>query len=49
MHLKHMLPYQLPRAAAANLAALVPAGSVETHGPHMAVGDAWVKMLRGGK
>ncbi len=38
MHLKHMRPYQLRRATADNWPLLVPAGCVETHGPHMAIG-----------
>jgi creatinine amidohydrolase len=37
MHLKHMRPYQLRRATADNWPLLVPAGCVETHGPHMAI------------
>ena len=38
MHLKQMLPYQLKQAVKDNLPLLVPAGCIETHGPHMAIG-----------
>lgn len=38
MHLKHMRPYQLKQAVAADHPLLVPAGCIETHGPHMAIG-----------
>ncbi len=38
MYLKHMRPYQLTEATAANWPLLVPAGCIETHGPHMAIG-----------
>ena len=38
MHLKHMRPYQLKEAVAADYPLLVPAGCIETHGPHMAIG-----------
>ena len=38
MYLKHMRPYQLKAAVAANRPLLVPAGCIETHGPHMAIG-----------
>ena len=33
-----MRPYQLTEAVAANQPLLVPAGCIETHGPHMAIG-----------
>ena len=38
MYLKHMRPYQLQEATAADRPLLVPAGCIETHGPHMAIG-----------
>ena len=38
MYLKHMRPYQLKEAVALNHPLLVPAGCIETHGPHMAIG-----------
>ena len=38
MHLKHMLPHQLREAAERGDPLLVPAGCIETHGPHMAIG-----------
>ena len=38
MYLKQMLPYQLHQAVAQGHPLLVPAGCVETHGPHMALG-----------
>ena len=38
MYLKHMRPYQIADATAADWPLLVPAGCIETHGPHMAVG-----------
>ena len=38
MYLKHMRPYQIAEATAADWPLLVPAGCIETHGPHMAVG-----------
>ena len=38
MHLKQLLPYQLIQAVKDNLPLLVPAGCIETHGPHMANG-----------
>jgi creatinine amidohydrolase len=38
MYLKHMRPYQLKVATEANQPLLVPAGCIETHGPHMALG-----------
>ena len=38
MYLKHMRPYQLKAAVAAGTPLLVPAGCIETHGPHMAIG-----------
>ena len=38
MHLKHMRPYQLKAAVDAGQPLLVPAGCIETHGPHMALG-----------
>lgn len=38
MHLKHLRPYQLRHAVASNWPLLIPAGCVETHGPHMAIG-----------
>ena len=38
MYLKHMRPYQLREAVAADRPLLVPAGCIETHGPHMAIG-----------
>ena len=38
MYLKHMRPYQLSEAVAADRPLLVPAGCIETHGPHMAIG-----------
>lgn len=38
MYLKHMRPYQLRHAVAEGWPLLVPAGCIETHGPHMAIG-----------
>jgi creatinine amidohydrolase len=38
MYLKHMRPYQLTAATQAGHPLLVPAGCIETHGPHMAIG-----------
>ena len=38
MHLKHMRPYQLTALVAQGDPLLVPAGCIETHGPHMAIG-----------
>ena len=38
MYLKHMRPYQLKKAVASDDPLLVPAGCIETHGPHMAIG-----------
>lgn len=38
MHLRHMRPHQLRQAVADGWPLLVPAGCVETHGPHMALG-----------
>ena len=38
MYLKHMRPYQLKKAVASSCSLLVPAGCIETHGPHMAIG-----------
>ena len=38
MVLKHLLPYQLREAVGRGDPLLVPAGCVETHGPHMAIG-----------
>ena len=38
MYLKHIRPYQLQEAVAANQPLLIPAGCIETHGPHMAIG-----------
>lgn len=38
MYLKHMRPYQLTAATTAGDPLLVPAGCIETHGPHMAIG-----------
>ena len=38
MYLKHMLPHQLREAVERGDPLLVPAGCVETHGPHMAIG-----------
>lgn len=38
MYLKLMRPYQLHEAVAADYPLLVPAGCIETHGPHMAIG-----------
>ena len=38
MHLKHMRPYQLRHAVDSGWPLLVPAGCIETHGPHMAIG-----------
>jgi creatinine amidohydrolase/Fe(II)-dependent formamide hydrolase-like protein len=38
MYLKHLRPHQLQEAVARGCPLLVPAGCVETHGPHMAIG-----------
>ncbi len=38
MQLKHMRPYQLRHYVESGHPLLVPAGCVETHGPHMAIG-----------
>lgn len=38
MHLKHLRPYQLHELVAGGHPLLVPAGCIETHGPHMAIG-----------
>ncbi len=38
MHLKHMRPNQLSDMVAGGNPLLVPAGCIETHGPHMAIG-----------
>ena len=38
MQLKHMRPYQLRDYVEAGHPLLVPAGCIETHGPHMAIG-----------
>ena len=38
MYLKHLRPYQLTDAVAQGHPLLVPAGCIETHGPHMAIG-----------
>ena len=38
MNLKHMLPHQLREAVKRGDPLLVPAGCIETHGPHMAIG-----------
>ena len=38
MQLKHMRPYQLREHVKAGHPLLVPAGCIETHGPHMAIG-----------
>ncbi|NKB70199.1 MAG: hypothetical protein GKR89_24265 [Candidatus Latescibacteria bacterium] len=38
MYLKHMRPYQLRDAVERQWPLLVPAGCIETHGPHMAIG-----------
>lgn len=38
MYLKLMRPHQLHDATAQGLPLLVPAGCIETHGPHMAIG-----------
>ena len=38
MHLKHLRPYQLHELVASGHPLLVPAGCIETHGPHMAIG-----------
>lgn len=38
MLLKHMRPHQLRDAVARGLPLLVPAGCIELHGPHMALG-----------
>ena len=38
MYLKHMLPHQLREAVERDDPLLVPAGCIETHGPHMAIG-----------
>ncbi|NLG52072.1 MAG: creatininase family protein [Chloroflexi bacterium] len=39
MYLKEMRPYQLADAVARGLPLLVPAGCIEYHGPHMALGN----------
>lgn len=38
MYLKHMRPHQLHEAVERGDPLLVPAGCIETHGPHMAIG-----------
>ena len=38
MKLKHVRPYQLRDATDNSRPLLIPAGCVETHGPHMAIG-----------
>ena len=38
MHLKHLRPYQLQELVVSGHPLLVPAGCIETHGPHMAIG-----------
>ncbi len=38
MYLKEMRPYQLKEAVAKGWPLMVPAGCIETHGPHMAIG-----------
>ncbi|MBM3265760.1 MAG: creatininase family protein [candidate division Zixibacteria bacterium] len=38
MHLKHMRPHHLREAVERGDPLLVPAGCIETHGPHMAIG-----------
>ena len=38
MYLKHMRPHQLREAVERGDPLLVPAGCIETHGPHMAIG-----------
>ena len=38
MYLKHMRPHQLREAVERCDPLLVPAGCIETHGPHMAIG-----------
>lgn len=38
MYLKHMRPYQLHDAVERELPLLIPAGCIECHGPHMAIG-----------
>ena len=38
MYLKQMRPYQLRQAVESRYPLLVPAGCIETHGPHMAIG-----------
>jgi creatinine amidohydrolase len=38
MHLKHLRPHQLHEAVERGDPLLIPAGCVETHGPHMAIG-----------
>ncbi len=38
MYLKHIRPYQLQEAVELGHPLLVPAGCIETHGPHMAIG-----------
>jgi creatinine amidohydrolase len=38
MHLKNMRPHQLRHAVDSGWPLLVPAGCLETHGPHMAIG-----------
>ena len=37
MKLKHVRPYQLRDATGNNRPLLIPAGCIETHGPHMAI------------
>ncbi len=38
MHLQHLLPHQLERAIGEGWPLLVPAGCIEYHGPHLALG-----------
>ena len=38
MYLKHMRPYQLKEAVSQGHPLMLPAGCIETHGPHMAIG-----------
>ncbi len=38
MLIKHLRPYQLHELVAGDHPLLVPAGCIETHGPHMAIG-----------
>lgn len=38
MYLKFLRPHQLQEATARDLPLLIPAGCVETHGPHLAIG-----------